>query len=688
MLIGSYNSLLVLFSLLVAMLAAYTALDMAGRINTADGSAARCWLAGGAFAMGMGIWSMHFIGMLAFSLPIPIGFDPAITSLSLLIAIVSSAFALWLVCQKELRRTRLLIGALLMGTGVAGMHYTGMAAMRMQPGIQYTPSIFAVSVLIAVVASGVALWVAFNLRQNSPRVRPLRAGAAVAMGFAIVGMHYTGMAAAEFPLGSVCAAARNGMHQGWVAITIIIVTLIVLSVALTISVLEDMRLASRAAILAASLAQANEELTYLALHDSLTKLPNRVLLEDRLGQAIQQANGERKGFALMFMDLDGFKIINDAYGHQTGDQLLAIVAERVGAIVRREDTVARLGGDEFVLLVHVSDPIEVATLAERLQAVIREPFHVHGHALCVSTSIGIAMYPEDAMHMHDLLVHADTAMYHAKSLGRGRHCFFESSMSANARQHMQLAQDLHDALPRHELVLHYQPKLAAPRGPVIGVEALVRWMHPVHGLLMPDQFISLAEKGGQIIPIGEWVLDEACRQLRAWHDAGYRDWTMAVNLSPMQFCHSDLIAMVRATLQRHALAPASLTLEITESVAMRDFEASLRILQQLRDMGVRISIDDFGTGYSSLLYLKRLPANELKIDRGFVRDLLHDPEDEAIVSAIVALGQKLHLTIVAEGVETTAQQEFLTGVGCDSLQGFLLGRPMPATGFVQLGQTV
>jgi diguanylate cyclase (GGDEF)-like protein len=681
MLVGSYNSLLVLFSLLVAMLAAYTALEMAGRIMTAQGNAARWWLAGGALAMGIGIWSMHFIGMLAFSLPVPLGFDPAITSLSLLMAIASSAFALWLVRVKGMPWVRLFAGALLMGIGAAGMHYTGMAAMRMSPAIQYTVSTFALSILIAIAASAVALWTAFDLRKNAPRVRPLRAAAAVAMGLGIAGVHYTGMAAAGFPPGSFCVAARNGLNTGWLAAVIIIVTLVVLAVALTLSVLEDMRLASRTSRLTSWLTEANEELTYLALHDSLTKLPNRVLLEDRLRQATQRVDRAGKGFALMFMDLDGFKVVNDAYGHQTGDQLLVHVAQRICGLVRGEDTVARVGGDEFVLLTYVREPTDAAVLAEDVLAAIREPFQVCGHEICVSTSIGIAFYPDNAAHLHDLLTHADAAMYHAKSLGRNAYCFFESSMIANVQEQVLLVQDLRWAVQRRELILHYQPKITAPNGPIVGVEALVRWMHPVRGLLAPDQFIPLAEKAGLIVAIGEWVLNEACRQIREWHDAGRRDWTMAVNLSPVQFSHPGLIAMVRTTLARHALSPASLTLEITESMAMRDVEASVRILQQLHDTGVRISIDDFGTGYSSLLYLKRLPANELKIDRGFVRDLVNDPGDEAIVSSIVALGQKLSLTIVAEGVETTAQQDFLTSLGCDSLQGFLLGCPMPASHF-------
>jgi len=677
MLASSYNPLLVLLSLFVAILASYTALDMAGRVVTAHGRAALSWLIGGASAMGLGIWSMHFVGMLALNLPIPVGYDVGITLTSLAIGIGASMFALWLVSRRELPWPRLVGGALLMGAGVAGMHYTGMAALRMSPGIQYDPARFGLSVVIAVLASGVALWIAFRLRRQSRRVRALRAGSAVVMGVAIVGMHYTGMSAASFPFGSVCGAAHTGASAEWLALVIIIVTLAVLAIALIISVL-DLRMEARTALLANSLAAANKELAYLALHDNLTKLSNRVLLEDRLTQAIRTAEREKRRFALMFMDLDGFKAVNDVYGHHVGDLLLIDVAQRIGARVRQQDTVARVGGDEFVVLAYVDDPEDAGSLADALLEVVREPFMAGGHELRVSTSIGIAIYPGDGGNQHDLLTNADAAMYHAKGLGRNAYSFFEPSMNADVHQQLQLVQDLRRAVERNELVLHYQPKFNAPNGPIMGVEALVRWQHPQRGLVPADEFIPLAEKTGLIVPLGAWVLDEACRQMAQWHREGRTAWTVAVNLSALQFGHAALIDTVRDTLARHALDPRSLTLEITESTAMRDVDASLQILQQLDAMGVRISIDDFGTGYSSLLYLKRLPASELKIDRGFVRDLAHDTEDAAIVSAIVALGQTLNLRIVAEGVETAEQQAFLTRLGCHSLQGYLLGRPMTA----------
>lgn len=682
MLIGSYSPALVVISLFVAILASYTALDLTGRIATTRGLAAQLWMAGGALAMGVGVWSMHFIGMLAFELPIELGYDLSITGLSLLISILSCGFALWLVSQARLPFWQLGFGALVMGSGISGMHYTGMAAMRMQPGIDYDPTLFSASLLIAVGASAAALWIAFRLRRNTPHVRLVRAGAAVIMGIAIVGMHYTGMAAAQFADGSFCGALGNGLNGKGLDNLVLITTLAVLIIALLTSVL-DARLEARTAILAESLTEANRELTQLALHDTLTSLPNRILLADRIDQAMHRVTRQGGCFALMFIDLDGFKPVNDAFGHHMGDQLLREVAQRLREDLRNEDTLARIGGDEFVLLVQLAEPDDAMRVAARQVGLISRVFRVADHDLQISASIGIAVYPGNGQNAQELLMNADAAMYHAKGAGKNGYSFFDASMNTNARRQLQLLQDLRNALDQQQFSLHYQPKFDAVNGLPVGAEALLRWNHPQQGLLLPDKFIELAEKTGLIIPIGDWVLNEACRQMREWYVQGYTGWRIAVNLSALQFCHAGLVKSVAGALARYELPANSLTLEITETTAMSDADASMTVLQQLSDMGVDLSIDDFGTGYSSLMYLKRLPANELKIDRGFVRDLEHDSDDAAIVSAIVALGQALGLRIVAEGVETGVQQSFLTQLGCDSLQGYFLGHPLPAERFMQ-----
>ncbi|MGV2833089.1 putative bifunctional diguanylate cyclase/phosphodiesterase [Pseudomonas shirazensis] len=681
MLIGSYSPALVLISLCVAILASYTALDLTGRIATAKGRAVYLWMCGGALAMGSGVWSMHFIGMLAFSLPIDLGYDLTLTLVSLLIAVLSSGFALWLINQPSLPLLQLACGALIMGTGISSMHYMGMAAMRMQPGIDYDPQLFSASLAIAVCASAAALWIAFRLRRQTPYVRQIRGAAAVLMGIAIVGMHYTGMAAASFPEGSYCGALGTGLKGDGLVYLVLITTLAVLAVALLTSVL-DARLVARTTELARSLTLANQELTQLTLHDILTGLPNRTLLADRIEQAIGKAGEQGTCFALMFIDLDGFKPVNDAFGHHVGDQLLKAVAERLRGHLHSQDTLARIGGDEFVLLVELQEPGDAMGVAIKQVNLVSRPYRVAEHDLQLTASIGIVLYPGNGMDQHELLRNADAAMYHAKNAGKNGYSFFDVSMNSDARQQLQLLQDLRVALQQGQFRLHYQPKFDAVRRVPIGAEALLRWEHPQHGLLYPDRFISLAEKTGLIIPIGEWVLGEACRQMHQWLEQGHEDWRIAVNLSAIQFCYAGLVDGVAQALQRNQLPANHLTLEITETTAMRDADASLLVLQRLSDMGVDISIDDFGTGYSSLMYLKRLPANELKIDRGFVRDLEHDSDDAAIVSAIVALGQALGLRIVAEGVETDSQQDFLTRLGCDSLQGYLMGRPVPAEHFM------
>lgn len=673
---GTYNDILVLLSLLVAILASYTALDMAGRVAATKGVASRWWLIGGSLAMGLGIWSMHFVGMLAFDLPIPLGYDLAITLYSMIAAIGASVFALWLVSRPKLPVSRLMLGAILMGLGIAMMHYLGTAALQMQPGIEYDPTWFVLSILIAIAASGTALWIAFRLRAGARGQYRWRFVAAVIMGLAIVGMHYTGMAAARFLPGSWCGAARDGgVPAHWLAVLVVVTTVAIMGVALIVSVL-DRQMHLRTRHLSRSLARAHDQLVQAALHDPLTRLPNRVLLQDRLKQSIEKAQRKREQFAVMFLDLDGFKSINDAYGHQAGDALLLSVAERIRELLRSQDTFSRMGGDEFVLIVPTSDSQDAAVVAQRIIDTVALSISIESAEVHVTASIGVAMYPSDGATERELVAHADAAMYHTKNNGRNGYTFYSPSMNVSAHQQLELLSDLRRAIDRKELVLHYQPKFAGPDCSLVGLEALVRWCHPEHGLLQPSEFIPVAERSGLILALGDWVLNEACRQTREWKNDGYQVPSVAINLSPLQFSSAALIDTVRMALESNNLGPGLLTLEITETTAMRDADATLRVLDELTAMGVQIAIDDFGTGYSSLLYLKRLPATELKIDRAFITDLESSSEDAAIVASIVALGRALNLRVVAEGVETQGQREHLKQLGCDVYQGYLLSRPL------------
>ncbi|ENL4362051.1 EAL domain-containing protein [Salmonella enterica] len=673
--VSEYNHILVAVSFAVAILASYTALNMAGRVAGSARSNARIWLMGGGFALGVGIWAMHFVGMLAMDHAMNMRFDPFLTGLSMLIAIGSSLFALWLVSAEKLRLRRLLPGALVMGLGISAMHYTGMAALQFASIIVWNSAWVALSIIIALLASCGALWLTFRLRHEGTDVALRRAGAAVLMGIAIAGMHYAGMKAAHFPQN--WPMEHRGVDSNWLAVLVSVVALTILGITLLVS-LFDARLQARTALLASSLAQANQELAQLALHDTLTRLPNRVLLEDRLEQAISKANRESTSFALLFMDLDGFKAVNDAYGHDIGDKLLVAVTHRLNQPLSGQFTLARIGGDEFVLLAEVSAPDEAASLASALVHSIDAPFTIDPYELVVTLSVGIALYPLDGKNERELMFNADAAMYHTKHTGRNGYHFFQPSMNMLAQTQLQLMNDLWLALERQELRLVYQPKFQAPAGPIVGFEALLRWYHPKQGVLNPDQFLPLAEKTGLIVTIGSWVIDEACRQLREWHLQGYALWSVAVNLSALQFEQPGLVDTITRSLARHSIRPDLLILEITETTAMNKPEQSVAILTRLTEMGVKASIDDFGTGYSSLLYLKRLPACELKIDRAFVHELSEASDGATIVAAIVALAKALNLQIVAEGVENETQQQFLTQLGCHTLQGFLLGKPRTA----------
>lgn len=683
MLVSQYDQILVTVSFIVAILASWTALNMAGRVSTSSGKSALVWLIGGGTAMGIGIWAMHFIGMLAMEMAMTISYDPLLTGISMLIAIGSSLFALWLVSTNKLRMRRLIPGAFVMASGIVAMHYTGMAALQVSPGIVWHTGWIAVSVIIALVASFAALWLTFRLRHEAAQVSLMRFGAALLMGIAIAGMHYTGMMAAQFP--HQMAMHHHGVNVSWLAIVVSVVALSILCLTLMLSMF-DARLQARTSLLASSLAEANKELAQLALQDTLTRLPNRVLLEDRLDQAINKARRDGTSFALMFMDLDGFKAVNDAYGHDTGDKLLIAVTERLQQPLKGQYTLARIGGDEFVLLFEINGPDDAASLASTLVRAIDKPFSIEPYEPIVTLSVGIALFPHDGGNERELMFNADAAMYHTKHMGRNGYHFFQPSMTTLAQRQLQLMNDLWLSMEREELRLLYQPKFQAPTGPVTGFEALIRWQHPTLGLLTPDVFLPLAEKTGLIIPMGNWVIDEACRQLRVWHLEGHREWSVAVNLSTLQFEQPGLIDTVMDCLARHQIPAETLILEVTETTAMNNPDESVRVLTALTDAGVKASIDDFGTGYSSLLYLKRLPACELKIDRAFVNELSGEGDDATIVSAIVALAKTLNLKVVAEGVETEAQQKFLTQIGCNTLQGYLLGRPVTADVASQLGR--
>ena len=430
---------------------------------------------------------------------------------------------------------------------------------------------------------------------------------------------------------------------------------------------------------------AEEQIEYLAHHDPLTDLPNRVLLRDRFLQAQGQAARSANRVAILFLDLDHFKQVNDTLGHATGDRLLQAVAERLRRGVRETDTISRQGGDEFVIVLpELADPESAGSIAGKLMEQMHEPVRVNGHRLNVTFSLGIALYPDDGEDFDTLMKKADTAMYSAKEAGRNTLRFFTAAMNVEAAARLKLQGRLQRALEKEELVLYYQPQFDLASGRILGAEALLRWRDPERGLVPPGEFIPVAEDTGLIGPIGEWVIGEACRELRRWHEAGATDLTMAVNLSPVQFRRSRLVEIAARALQENRLPAECLEFELTESLLIREDAAILETLTALKGLGVKLSIDDFGTGYSSLAYLKRFNVDKLKIDQSFIRELCSNPDDEAIVSAVITMARQLRLRTVAEGVENAEQATMLRRFDCDEVQGFLFGRPMPAADFQAL----
>jgi diguanylate cyclase len=679
--VGTYSYWLVMLSVLVATLASYAALDLASRITAAKGhTTRRLWLLGGAFSMGTGIWSMHFIGMLAFSLPIPMGYDVPVTLLSMAIAVIVSGFALYTVSREKLSARSLLVGGVLMGLGIASMHYTGMAAMQTSPPIQYAPLLFAASIVIAIVASLAALAIAFALRTDSVWMIYAKYVAALIMGIAITGMHYTAMAAANFAPDTICLTGPI-VDNSWMAGTIALVTFMILSATRVLSA-YDARMAVRTQRMAAKLQSINAELKHMVLHDALTQLPNRLLVEDRIGQAIGACRRSGGRCAVLFVDLDRFKAVNDSLGHFVGDELLRAVSDRLRTVVRADDTVSRLGGDEFVVLLrHVAHADDTFLVARKIVETLNAPFRIQAHELLVTPSVGITLYPDHGITAQSLINNADAAMYDVKKTGRNAFRLFEPQMSTFFPDRLALEADLRKAFDRRELELHYQPKVDVHTGETTGMEALVRWRHPERGLVGPSAFVPLAEETGLIIPLGQWVLREACRQNKAWQDRGLPPLRIAVNISAAQLRHDDLADIVGLALRETGLDARYLELEITETAVMQNAQAALATLDRLSQMGIQLAIDDFGTGYSSLSYLKRFPINTLKIDASFIRDISSDRNDALIVQAIIAMAHSMQLEVVAEGVEDKTQLGFLQSLGSDQYQGFLHSHPLAAADF-------
>ena len=939
----SYDLWLVALSIVMAIFASFTALGLVSRIPHIPAEKSRRWLIGGAFAMGTGIWTMHFIGMLAFHLPIPLAYDVGITALSLGIAVAGSALALYLVRHGINSQWALQFSALFMASAICAMHYTGMAALRMSPPIQYSVALVGLSFLIAYLASIFALSVAFRTKSPPLLFSMKNLLGALLLGIAIAGMHYVGMSAASFNPNSLCLAARTGLSGSQLVVVVTSATLVVLLSTIVLLV-YDLRLAEQHAFMVATLKQQNtlllqraeemaESMTmqiregaqrdhllaaiaeqsgeaivtvdfsqritswnraaeqmfgysaaemvgnpltglipawgtsgfpefdpithlhyapplrtksggiifvhvtasslkdgsgsdtgtilvlrnvteekhaqdqlllwsqvyqnsgeaivitdsrnqivsvnkaftritgyeadevighspqilssgrhgpefyqamwhcisehnywkgeiwnrrkdgavypewltittlknsqdqisnyiaiftdittfkeneariqHLAHHDILTGLPNRLLLNDRLEQALAHAYRRNNKVGILFIDLDRFKIINDTLGHHIGDLLLKEVAERLKNAVRVDDTVSRQGGDEFILILQdVSHADDVAHIAQKFVDTLSEEYHIENEVLRVTPSIGISLYPDDGNDIDTLIKSADTAMYHAKDKGRANFQFFTEKLNRDLAETLELEQALRQAVKNSDFMMYFQPLIRLSDDQVIGAEALIRWRHPEKGLIPPDRFIPLAEESNLIEPIGDWVLEQAAMQLATWSKGPYAHLQLSINISTRQLDNPDFSDRLAAVLERHAVEPGRLKVEITETGIMSDVVRSNQHLVSLAQMNIGIAVDDFGTGYSSLNYLKRLPIDELKIDRSFVRDLTTDYSDERISRAIISLAHNLYMQVVAEGIETAEQAAFLKEMDCDYGQGYYYSKPLPPDEFM------
>ncbi len=786
---GQYNLWIIMLSIFIAIIASYSALDLAGRVSHAKGLRRWVWIVGGAGAMGIGIWSMHFIGMLAFSMSIPMTYDLSLVFLSIGASFLGALIALIAVGSQNQTNSRLIIGTVFMACAIVAMHYIGMEAME-KVIITYNRLLLGLSILIAVVASFIALKLSFAFSTNKPfsNIILLKVISASVMGFAIAGMHYVGIEAATFTLSSaVNDEYVEGLNTNTLSIVIAVCSLCIQTIMIFGIVTErrfikqsielkgnDYRLRSLLsysidAIMTLSVdgrirslnpageklfnvkneqlrsinpmdffekddyeqmrqhflkvhetkravslntkvytvlgdvnelnvtfvpiylndkldriyaitkditkqRKAERETQQMAYYDSLTLLPNRRFFGEFL-EKVLQGKEDRCDVAVMMLDLDRFKVINDALGHNTGDEFLIAVGKRLQSCVEAYGFLARLGGDEFVIVLNDFSKVYPDELADEIIACFKESFIVGSHELSTSVSIGIALTPDDGENVESLMKHADIAMYSAKGRNRQKYQFYSTSMGKKSELRLIQESSLRTALQKKEFVLHYQPQVKCEDGSLSGVEALVRWQPEGGKLRYPNDFITLAEETGLIIELGSQVLDMACAQAKKWSDLG-NPIRVSVNLSAKQFQTEELITTVKKTIERYHLDPSLIELEVTESMTMENSSRSSWMITSLRELGVSISIDDFGTGYSSLSYLKDFSINQIKIDKSFIDELTHNVKSDQITSAIIAMSKQLKLHVIAEGVETIEQAQFLSDKGCDSIQGYFFSKPV------------
>lgn len=796
----SYNLCLVMLSIIIAIISAFAALGISERIGSAKTKKQQLlWILFGATTLGIGIWAMHFIGLLALILPVPVSYNLTITLISVLPAIVASSVVLWLKTKSPCSFTRLLFCGVLLGSGIGIMHYTGMMAMELNAGMYHIKPLFILSLVVAIYLATVALKI--QTETSGQRVYRVidknQVYSAVVMGLAVSSMHYIAIEATVF----VETSSKHLSNTATIDTTflaIIISIVMLLSLLLTIMTplmlrykqMSNELLQSNEALRIASIAfhaheaimitniyveiirvneafvrttgfterdvlgknprvlssgkhdtifykniwnsilstgkwsgevwnrrkngeiypewktisavrneegiithyvanfsditdfkSAKQKIEKLAFYDPLTNLPNRRLLYERLSHELSVAKKHQRIGALLFIDLDRFKNINDSLGHSVGDCLLITVAQRLQAMLNDDATAVRLGGDEFIVLIVATDKTasEVSnyaqTVVEKIIDSIASPYLIAEHELYISPSIGITLYTGDDDCADIILKRGDTAMYHAKDAGRNTYCFYQYHMQEQADARLTMEKNLRKAIEKNELSIHYQPQLSLT-GDIVGAEALIRWCHFTHGMISPIEFIPIAEETGLIMEIGYWIIDSVCQQINEWDVQGIVVPHIAVNISANQFHQADFVSVVIRSIENSQIKPNRILLEITESVFLKNIEDAISKMNTLRLYGFSFSIDDFGTGYSSLSYLKRLPFDQLKIDQSFTKDLINDLKGAAIVQAIIVMAKGLNLNLIVEGVETEQQLNRLSEYGCYFFQGYYFSKPL------------
>jgi len=671
---------LAVLAAVIALAASHTILDLTTRLSASSRRRVLCRTVSGALALGAGLWTLDLVGLLALGTQSWGETDVVILFAAFAVAVLDLMGMLAVFAGSEPSTSRILAGSTAAAAGISATYWTTVAALgpvRATAGSIVRPLILSLALAFGAFTS--AFWLRYRVGPRPSWSGALGKTAAVLLGAAALLFMpvsaWQGLPLDFSSLGQGPGAGRQllGVVLGASGLAILAVT--------RIAIFYERRLADRTAQCARELEEVHTRLQYLATHDSLTGLPNWLLFKERLAQAVADTGRPERAIAVAVLDLDHFSSLNHSLGHGAGDWLLSEVARRVGSVLRPGDMLARLGSDEFVVLIDsLSARIDAETVTRSILAELREPFSINGADVNVRPSIGVSVWPDDGRRVDDLLAHAEVAMALAKERG-GEVQFFQRGMTDSMHERLALENDLRRGLAAGEFELSYQPVISAKTGRITTAEALLRWRHPLRGVIGPSSFIPLAEETGLMIPLGEWVIREACRQAGAWQLDKGTQIRLAVNLSATQFRHQNLLEVVRSALQANDLDARSLEIELTESAVMTNPEESVGVLKALRKMGVTVAVDDFGTGYSSLSYLRRFPIDKLKIDRSFIRDLATSRTDESIVRAIISLAHSVNLQVVAEGVETEEQLSCVRALGCDQWQGYYCCEPQPAEVF-------